>query len=289
MYLFTFSRIRSRAAVRLHAVVSQTDMVLYPFGMASLFIGKFFQSFTVDWVAWMSGGASVALATWAAVWPTPLPSWAFWVAAGLCLVLASYRIWRKEYENCRKLQEKLDIVEQTKPLIKIKNVYVDRRLLLDPKTQVGTEVYFCHIVLVNEPDHFSQTATVENIQAQISYYDSQDKEIASVNGRWGDSPQPLDRSIFDSMRDLTFAKFEVGSSRELNVALKYPEDSACYGFCNESYRFSDWKDESLILPGAEHKVEVTIRGPWINQRHTLLLKNPGKGKRPELKLMEYTL
>jgi hypothetical protein len=115
------------------------------------------------------------------------------------------------------LQEKLDVIEQTKPLIKIKNVYVDRRPLLDTQTQVGEDVYFCHIVLVNEPDYFSQTATVENIQAQISYYDSQDKEIALVNGRWGDSPQPLDRSIFDPMRDLTFAKFEVGSSRELNI------------------------------------------------------------------------
>lgn len=51
-----------------------------------------------DWLATMSGIASVLLAAAGAAFPN-LPAWAFWVAAMACLFVAMFRAWRREHHE----------------------------------------------------------------------------------------------------------------------------------------------------------------------------------------------
>jgi hypothetical protein len=50
-----------------------------------------------DWVALLSGIASVILAFVGAVLPTPVPAWAVWPVAYACLLVAAYRVWRAQH------------------------------------------------------------------------------------------------------------------------------------------------------------------------------------------------
>jgi hypothetical protein len=51
-----------------------------------------------DWVALMSGIGSVLLSILGAIWvgPNGLPSWTFWVAAVICFLICSFRVWQNE-------------------------------------------------------------------------------------------------------------------------------------------------------------------------------------------------
>lgn len=50
-----------------------------------------------DWLALMSGIAGVLLGAAAASGRGPLPDWTFWLAAALCLIVASFRVWRTQH------------------------------------------------------------------------------------------------------------------------------------------------------------------------------------------------
>src|SRR5438067_2359980 len=72
---------------------------------------RFAKAIARDWIARMSGGASVLLAIIGAI--GTVPSWAFWAAAVVCLIVAAYRVWlreckereKAEQENSRLLQQ----------------------------------------------------------------------------------------------------------------------------------------------------------------------------------------
>ncbi|SRR5713101_2349456 len=66
-------------------------------------------AFWSDWLALMSGIASVVLTAVGAVSVAPVPSSFFWIAAGFCFVIASYRIWLKEHQQVVELTEKLNV------------------------------------------------------------------------------------------------------------------------------------------------------------------------------------
>ena len=57
---------------------------------------RFLKAFADDWIALVSGVASMVLSIFAASSRTDLPSWTFWVGAGISLVIASFRVWAKE-------------------------------------------------------------------------------------------------------------------------------------------------------------------------------------------------
>ncbi len=61
----------------------------------------FIRSFWPDWMARMSGGASVALTFWGIVWNHPIKRWHVFLAAFICYFFASLRVWQKEYHRRR--------------------------------------------------------------------------------------------------------------------------------------------------------------------------------------------
>jgi hypothetical protein len=69
-----------------------------------------------DWVARMSGPASILLAFWAAYFPParPVLQATLWLAAVLCFIFASYRIWVKEHNSLLAKQYELDMLLDTR-------------------------------------------------------------------------------------------------------------------------------------------------------------------------------
>ncbi len=71
-------------------------------------IREYLWAFGADWVALMSGIASVTLGIGSAL--SSLPPWTFWVASALCFIGASFRIWLNERKKVESLQTQLSNV-----------------------------------------------------------------------------------------------------------------------------------------------------------------------------------
>jgi hypothetical protein len=73
---------------------------------------SFLRAFAGDWTALLSGVASVILSILASSSRTGLPSWTFWVAAGVSFLIASFRVWlRQNRELSAFLREKPPRIE----------------------------------------------------------------------------------------------------------------------------------------------------------------------------------
>jgi hypothetical protein len=64
----------------------------------------FVRSFWPDWMARMSGGASIVLTVWGIVWDHPIKRWHVFLAAFVCYFFASFRVWQKEYRRRRQAE-----------------------------------------------------------------------------------------------------------------------------------------------------------------------------------------
>lgn len=86
----------------------------------SLHIHKYLAALWKDWVALMSGVASIILAFWAAFFPPPditAGRMLLFICAIVCFLLASYRIWVNEYSYALKLEDILE--EERKPRVSV--------------------------------------------------------------------------------------------------------------------------------------------------------------------------
>ena len=81
-------------------------------------LGSFLAAIMADWVALMSGIASVLLTIIgiAKKWER-IPSWAFWLAATVCFFIASGRVWTTEHRALLQADTKLD--QLTKPKFEV--------------------------------------------------------------------------------------------------------------------------------------------------------------------------
>ncbi len=70
---------------------------------------EYFRAILKDWVARMSGPASVGLAFSAAYFDYIVKHGraVLWIAAGLCFVITSYRVWAQEHSKNRNLESRL--------------------------------------------------------------------------------------------------------------------------------------------------------------------------------------
>src|SRR5438094_9829565 len=68
-------------------------------------VWAYLRVFSSDWVAVMSGGASLLLAALAHYLREPVvPAKWLWIAAALCFILASYKVWEKEHVKVIELE-----------------------------------------------------------------------------------------------------------------------------------------------------------------------------------------
>lgn len=67
-------------------------------------VGSFLVALLTDWVALLSGSASVILSILGVIRKKELPRWVWWTAAIICLLLASARVWTTEHRRAESLQ-----------------------------------------------------------------------------------------------------------------------------------------------------------------------------------------
>ncbi len=68
---------------------------------------SFLREVCSDWVALVSGIASFLLMAAGAISSESLPGWVFWPAAYVCLLVAAYRVWAKQYTARQAAEAKL--------------------------------------------------------------------------------------------------------------------------------------------------------------------------------------
>jgi hypothetical protein len=83
----------------------KSEKISSPLSLAAL---DYLREMSKDWVSMMSGIASVILAILGGVVRNPLPRYALWVAATLCYILSSFRIWKRERDQKSELQTEVD-------------------------------------------------------------------------------------------------------------------------------------------------------------------------------------
>lgn len=85
--------------------------------------------------------------------------------------------------------------------------------------------------------------------------------------------------LWDSARLSIVSKIDIpaGEEEDLDLAVRCDDDSECYGFNNESYRYN-WRNPHWHLPQGRYRVEVTLRssGQKIAQ-HFLLCNDSSLG------------
>ena len=141
-----------------------------------------------------------------------------------------------------------------------------------------TPISCLHVRFVNDPQVPTDNSIARGIIANISYLAKKDlKPILSQAGRWGDSPQPPAVQKGTPVVDLAHMDFPIGAIRELNLAIKYPEDSDCYAVNNQSYSSPNLRNPNQRLLGEDFIAQVRLRGPYVDRSWKFEFKNLGAG------------
>ena len=170
------------------------------------------------------------------------------------------------------------------PLLRVadKGFYADFRTLsveCAPRVFKPMASLSClHVRFKNDPQHSSQTC-IAQILAEIEYYDSTNSLLCSIRGRWGDTTEPPRLPLGQTPEDnLTNVVIQIGQVRELDIAFKYQDESACYAMSNEVYGLPDWKHPTHKLPQGSIRARVRLRGVGVDASWDLRFENPSAGQ-----------
>ncbi len=191
------------------------------------------------------------------------------------VLYASFRAWRDERKAVETLKRGGEL--------SFPNLILDK--FHETTRYVGTDGQFTnpisclHAGFLNRPGKPTDKSEAHNITARISYFHREsDLPVLSQLGRWGDSDQPSGQMLGRSSIELVCAEFPIGVTRELNLAIKYPEDEECYAFNNDSYGSPGLKKPNQKLSGDHFKLVVELNGPFVKRSWWLEFENGGRGK-----------
>jgi hypothetical protein len=244
-----------------------------------------------DWLALMSGIASVGLAIVGKVTQEPLLGWLFWGAAVFCFVAAAYRVWAKEYEHSIALQKQVDEIMQARPHILVGPVFVETRSIVEKDGKVIESALFACVKFTNEPFWAGSSAVAKDVVATLSYYGNDGTKFGpDVWGEWWDERGVVMLGVAGAgsarggaSRDPRLTELKLGIPQILPVAFKSSYAGTCFGFCIDSRSSPKWRFNKLRLPQEEHEVRVTLRGENVEKKtFSFLLKNPSSGERFEI-------
>lgn len=188
-----------------------------------------------------------------------------------------------------RIRTKLNDILKVVPNIELYgSPYVDARPIYSyPSTKVAGQFsvigtpFFAHIIFCNNPRVRSIETTAKSINAKITFFDDEEKQVLGpIFGRWEGTPQPATLPPFAPIRDLLKIDLEpTGLPRELDIALKYPDDEFCYAFNNKSCISSrDWRMPAFMLKGHSFYIKVRLVGiPMLDETWWFKLSNLGKG------------
>lgn len=134
-----------------------------------------------------------------------------------------------------------------------------------------------HLFLLNNSKSTQQHGEPANVTAKIDFYNNdgpKPRYLCHLYGRWADGSYP---SPTTPKAEITPTTFPIGFTRELDICLKFPGDSDCYGINNESFEIGDLRLPQYQLAGRNILAQVTLHGPFVDKRFHLRFKNEGPG------------
>jgi hypothetical protein len=193
----------------------------------------------------------------------------------------------------------LNKIKNSKPNLKVKNAYVDKRDVLirrivkdgdligyssetgtfsrlayeSSETYGGTSTYrqfpsdariesyyFAHIAFVNEPKSSMEYAAAKKVWAEIEFYNNGKKLLwSNIKGHWSDTTQPMLPNQIK--RDLLQVDFEPNQLEwELDIATRHMSEDIGFVFNNDSYEFTEFIRNDMVLREEVYFVRVTLRG-----------------------------
>jgi hypothetical protein len=144
--------------------------------------------------------------------------------------------------------------------------------------QVVWRVDSLRMRFVNEPKQHGKDARATNVGARIAF--SRDGVlIREIDARWTESDQPTERlKKNQSITDFLRVDFDILEEREIDIAVKAPNDQLAYIFNNDSYLYEARKPDFALEPGI-YQVRVRLAGVGVDERFNFSFINPGAGKR----------
>jgi hypothetical protein len=97
------------------------------------------------------------------------------------------------------------------------------------------EWWAMHLKLLNDSKSHKQHGEPANVTARISFYNDdgpEPKYLFHMYGRWADGTYP---TAATPKATITPTTFPIGFTRDLDICLKYPQETDCFGVNNESF------------------------------------------------------
>ena len=101
--------------------------------------------------------------------------------------------------------------------------------------------------------------------------------LLEMEGRWAETDQPSVRDWRESKTDLLQIEFGIGAVRHLGIGFHDPKTQGFVAFNNDNYSYVDAKKPEHILTGENFRVEIRVRGPWIDETFTSFFSNTANG------------
>ena len=129
---------------------------------------------------------------------------------------------------------------------------------------------------VNDPPHPYPNAIAKEIVAKIRFFRAESL-LLEIDGRWADSDQPSLRDIRQSRNDLLRTQFAIGEEHDLDIAFRDPVTGTCFAWNNDNYNYPDMRKPEHRMDGDLFRVEVRLRGPWVDESFTFQFRNASGG------------
>jgi hypothetical protein len=194
------------------------------------------------------------------------------------MAVSVFLVWLREVQKREKLEQRFAGLPKVK--LAPDGFYADMRTL---RIREGTiqgnlvrmiqrPISCIHCRFINDPEVSTPESVAQNITATLEFRDANNRMLFTLDGRWGDTdqPQPGQTTI-----DLLSVDFQIGQTREVDIAFKHPEEAESHGLNNDSYGRPDWKDPRWRLDGEDFSVVIRLRGPYIDNRWQCYFRNPG--------------
>ena len=213
-------------------------------------------------------------------------AWITGISAACLIFVAQYGAWKCEREVAERAESKLEEIEKGKPKIKLKEpeaVYSEPVYQHFRDAQGTTlreqEVPFLKVRFINDPEESYPSANAKGVRAYIEYYRLPDEiHVLSLDGRWAESDQPSAYSQFSSKAHLLATTFGIGEAKSVDIAYCDPSGKYC-AWNNDNYDYVNqfWMHPNHILEGERFRVEVRLRGDWIDKHVSLIFSAKDKG------------
>jgi hypothetical protein len=244
-------------------------------------IKGFLKAFGANWVTKMSGPPTVPFTLAALFVPQAWLRTLFAVLAIVCAFVSSYAVWAAERKNAKESADKLDSIESARPKICLRQVKVSDVSFVGGSNTSPVVLFtapFIKASVSNDPTNPYPNAETRGVSAKLRYFRGRERtQLLEISGRWADSDQPSARDFKQSRRDLLEADFRIGAEHELDIGFRDPQTGEFIAWNNDNYDYQDMKKPEHRLVGELFRVEVHLRGTWVDELFTVRFTNTAKG------------